>query len=172
MKPVPKPEPSSRGHGSQRNRSIVDAARERDGVCLVGLWSQDGCVPGVDVAHIRGWGAHRSSADVLENVICLCRKHHQLHENGAIPDITLQGILYHYYGYGPEPDVVQALDWIREFAQSYGLQATFRLTDALITVRYAGLFSNLTQDISWPVLERRTMLTTTVDDFLYSKTRK
>lgn len=60
--------------------------------------------------------------DVLENLICLCRKHHQAHEHGRIADITLQLILYHFYGYGPDPGTILTLEAIKNMAQDdFGL---------------------------------------------------
>jgi len=58
----------------------------------------------------------------LENLICLCRKHHQAHENGRIADITLQCILYNFYGYGPDPGTVMTLDAVKDMVQDdFGL---------------------------------------------------
>lgn len=76
---------------------IVDAARKRDGVCLIGLFMKDGCVPGYDVHHIdtRGSGGD----DVLENLICVCRKHHNQAHQKKITRGALRAALMRFYGY-------------------------------------------------------------------------
>ncbi len=76
---------------------IVEAARWRDGVCLIGLLLKDGCVPGFDVHHIdtRGSGGD----DILSNLICLCRKHHNAAHEGHITKGALRAALHRFFGY-------------------------------------------------------------------------
>ena len=71
--------------------------RKRDGCCLYGLIAKDGCVPGFDVHHLqtRGSGGDNSP----ENLICLCRKHHNEFHNGKISKEQLQAVLTRFYGY-------------------------------------------------------------------------
>lgn len=85
---------------------------------------QDGCSAGLDPAHIRGFGA--TGIDTLENVITLCRKHHNQHEDGQIEDLTLQLILYQLYGYGPDEWLVDILEAIKDFAERMGYTVTCR----------------------------------------------
>lgn len=84
---------------------------------------------GMDAAHIKSWGGGGRQADVLENMIGLCRKHHRLHENGFISDITLQLILFHWYGYGPEPWLMNWLQRIQGIARDHGLSVNFQSKD-------------------------------------------
>lgn len=72
-------------------------ARRRDGVCLAGLVLRDGCAGGVDVHHIASRGA--GGDDTLENMICLCRKHHNQAHAGRIKRGRLRAILRLYWGY-------------------------------------------------------------------------
>lgn len=77
--------------------SMIEAARWRDGVCLIGLLLKDGCVPGYDVHHIdtRGSGGD----DVLTNLICMCRKHHNDAHEGRITKGKLRTALNRFFGY-------------------------------------------------------------------------
>jgi hypothetical protein len=76
---------------------MIEAARWRDGVCLIGLLLKDGCVAGCDVHHIdtRGSGGD----DVLANLICLCRKHHNAAHDGRITRGSLRSALKRFFGY-------------------------------------------------------------------------
>jgi hypothetical protein len=58
-------------------------------------------------------------------VICLCRRHHDMHGHGDIQDLTLQMLLYHFYGYGPEEWLCNIFEEIKDIAESYGLQPRF-----------------------------------------------
>jgi hypothetical protein len=73
------------------------AARKRDGCCLYGLVAQDGCVPGFDAHHIVFKGA--GGNDAVENLICLCRKHHDQAQARRISSIRLHEVLTRFYGY-------------------------------------------------------------------------
>ncbi len=70
---------------------------KRDGVCLYGLIHKDGCSGGLDAHHIIPEGI--GGPDVDENLISLCRKHHNLAEARIIPSEVLQRILSHFFGY-------------------------------------------------------------------------
>jgi hypothetical protein len=74
----------------------IKAARKRDGCCLYGLISQDGCVEGFDVHHIETRGS--GGSDLPNNLICLCRKHHQETHAGQITKEQLRGVLKRFYG--------------------------------------------------------------------------
>lgn len=75
----------------------VERVRRRDGVCLAGLFLRDGCVTGFDVHHIASRGS--GGDDLLENLICLCRRHHNLAHAGQISRGTLRAILHLYWNY-------------------------------------------------------------------------
>ena len=99
FRPALKPGRKRRGRAVRRNRKVADAVRKRDGTCLYGIMKKDGCVPGFDPHHMTSFGSD-PRGDVLENMICLCRKHHDQAERNEIHKVELQGILYHFYGYG------------------------------------------------------------------------
>lgn len=85
-----------------KNVNATAEARRRDGVCVYGLLVRDGCSFGLDGHHIKTRGS--GGDDVPENIITLCRKHHDL-APGIDPKI-FQSILSHFYGYkyeGVEP---------------------------------------------------------------------
>jgi len=69
----------------------------RDGVCLAGMILRDGCTVGFDVHHIASRGS--GGDDTLENMICLCRRHHNRAHNGRITRGKLREILYLYWKY-------------------------------------------------------------------------
>ena len=71
--------------------------RMRDGVCLAGLILRDGCTVGADVHHISSRGS--GGDDSLENMICLCRRHHNRAHAGQISRGRLRAILYLYWHY-------------------------------------------------------------------------
>jgi len=73
---------------------------ERDRTCLWGMFCtdpNDGCQFGLDPHHVvkRSQGGD----DVAENVITLCRKHHDLAEQNRIAPVALAQILNFLYGY-------------------------------------------------------------------------
>jgi hypothetical protein len=72
-------------------------ALERDGVCLWGLRAKDGCSAGLDPHHIVFKGA--GGNDEVENLISLCRKHHDEAQARKIAAASLQGLLTYFYGY-------------------------------------------------------------------------
>jgi len=72
-------------------------ARARDGVCLYGLLHKDGCIDLLDGHHIEARG--EGGDDVLENIISLCRKHHNMAEDRRITKEELYAILALYHGY-------------------------------------------------------------------------
>lgn len=70
---------------------------KRDGVCLYGLFKRDGCSGGLDPHHIVHRGA--GGDDVEENIITLCRKHHNEAHAGKISKEELRAVLRRLYGY-------------------------------------------------------------------------
>jgi hypothetical protein len=89
---------------AKEGKRIIDpevlrwVVHERDRVCLYGLFYSDPCQFGLDPHHIE----KRSELgdDIPENLITLCRKHHDQAEENTIPKEHLQGILNALYGYG------------------------------------------------------------------------
>lgn len=75
----------------------IDGVRKRDGICLIGLFLKDGCVPGYDAHHITTKGS--GGDDIYENMICLCRKHHNDAHAGRITKGALRAALARFYGY-------------------------------------------------------------------------
>jgi 5-methylcytosine-specific restriction endonuclease McrA len=61
------------------------------------MWRRDGCSGGLDPHHIHFKGA--GGADTKENLITLCRKHHDEAQARKIPAAVLQSILNALYGY-------------------------------------------------------------------------
>lgn len=123
------------------------------------------------MAHIKGWGA--TGIDTLENVICLCRKHHQEHEHGDIPDIALQMVLYHFYGYGPDLGVLARLDWTKELAQTYGLRSEFFWTQEGLSSGFhgEGLHVNFLIPFDMLVVASEDFFQKTINGWLYEKVR-
>lgn len=81
-----------------KSRSVIDwVVRGRDGVCLYGLLKQDGCYGPLDPHHIINVGA--GGNDVEENLITLCRKHHDMAQAKRIPAEELRAILTRFHGY-------------------------------------------------------------------------
>ena len=68
----------------------------RDRACLYGM-IHSGCQFGLDPHHLkrRSQGGH----DVKENVITLCRKHHDMAEENLISYEALKSIMITIYGY-------------------------------------------------------------------------
>lgn len=71
--------------------------RSRDGFCIAGRYLRNGCTEGVDVHHIKTRGS--GGDDVRENMICLCRKHHEDAHWGRITKDQLKKWLEERYGY-------------------------------------------------------------------------
>ena len=71
--------------------------RERDGVCLYGLIARDGCSGGLDPHHIKTKGS--GGGDTKENLITLCRKHHDLAQTRRIRAGELREILQRFFHY-------------------------------------------------------------------------
>lgn len=68
----------------------------RDGVCLYGL-AHGGCQFGLDPHHITK--RSQGGEDIEENIITLCRKHHDDAEARLITASELREILTQFYGY-------------------------------------------------------------------------
>ncbi len=75
----------------------IQRVRMRDGICLAGLVMKDGCSGSVDVHHIASRGS--GGDDTLENLICLCRRHHTRAHYGKISRGRLRAILHLYWHY-------------------------------------------------------------------------
>jgi hypothetical protein len=81
--------------------------QKRDGICMVGLalpGKYGPCSAGLDPHHIINQGA--GGDDTKENLITLCRYHHDLAQSKRIPVEELRGILTKYfrYDYGAIPE--------------------------------------------------------------------
>ena len=65
-------------------------------MCLYGMFHGD-CQFGLDPHHLirRAQGGH----DTKENVLALCRKHHDMAEENLIPYEELKSIMITLYGY-------------------------------------------------------------------------
>ena len=74
---------------------------ERDRACLYGM-VHGGCQFGLDPHHIikRSQGG----TDIKENIITLCRKHHDMAEENLIKSSELARILNFLYGYGVQDE--------------------------------------------------------------------
>ena len=70
-----------------KNRAVLDyVVHKRDGICMWGLThpgEQGPCSPGLDPHHITNRGAGGDDAE--ENLITLCRWHHDLAQSHRIP---------------------------------------------------------------------------------------
>ncbi len=146
--PAPKPKPKRKGRAVRRDKSVAQSARDRDGACLYGLLYRDGCIPGYSPHHIVSFGSD-PRYDVLENLICLCHKHHRMAEERDIHPLTLQGILYHFYGYGPSDEIVSVLGEMRKSASDYGLTSVFELCAEKLTFRAIGFVSRSVKEYWW-----------------------
>jgi 5-methylcytosine-specific restriction endonuclease McrA len=78
------------------DEEAVRRVRKRDGVCLYGLIAKDGCSGGTDVHHIVSRGA--GGGDTMDNMILLCRRHHNLAHQGKITKQQLRDAVRHFYG--------------------------------------------------------------------------
>ena len=70
---------------------------ERDGTCLYGLTTGEKCSTGLDPHHIHSKGA--GGGDTKENLITLCREHHNAAQENRISASRLRHILRGLYGY-------------------------------------------------------------------------
>ncbi len=80
----------------------IERVRMRDGICLAGLILRDGCSGGYDVHHIASRGS--GGNDTLENLIVLCRRHHNMAHYGLISRGRLREILNLYWNYSYTPE--------------------------------------------------------------------
>jgi 5-methylcytosine-specific restriction endonuclease McrA len=71
---------------------------KRDGVCLWGLFKKDGCSGPLDPHHIVFRSA--GGKDAKENLITLCRKHHDQAQRHLVSKEDLFDVLRKFYGYG------------------------------------------------------------------------
>lgn len=72
-------------------------SNERDGICLVGLYTHQACSGGLDPHHIDSKGS--GGGDVPQNLITLCREHHNQAQEHKISKDELREILTAYFGY-------------------------------------------------------------------------
>jgi hypothetical protein len=148
MNPAPKPKPHRKGRAVRRDKSVAESARRRDSTCLYGLLYRDGCVPGYAPHHIVSFGSDPRQ-DVLENLICLCQKHHDMAGAHVIPAIKLRGILYHFYGYGLEESTGEVLDEMKKAAYEYGLTPLFELDNEMLNFKAVGFVSRFVRSYGW-----------------------
>jgi len=146
--PAPKPKPKRKGRAVRRNKSVAQMARDRDGTCLYGLLWRTGCIGIISPHHIVSFGSDPRQ-DVLENLVCLCKKHHDEAEARVIPAIVLQGLLYHFYGYGPTEDVIVVLDDMKRVSGEYGMTPVFALLPDMLGVRAVGFASRFAKNYQW-----------------------
>lgn len=85
----------------------IEQARQRDGCCLLGLYTQDGCSGGFDVHHIETRGS--GGDDVVTNLVCLCRKHHNLVHAGYYTKNQLRWLLWRYFRYPYKAEFVSPI---------------------------------------------------------------
>ena len=79
MRPAPKPQKR------KVDPSVYQKVMERDGCCLWGMLHQDGCAGRLHMHHITF--RSRGGDDSMENIITLCRKHHdQAHRHQISPE--------------------------------------------------------------------------------------
>lgn len=100
FRPAPKPRKKAK---KRKNRAIkIYVTDERDGVCLYGLSTGENCSAGLDPHHIKSVGS--GGKDAVENLITLCRKHHDDAQENKIRRGKLRSILkqYHDYQYSVE----------------------------------------------------------------------
>jgi len=76
---------------------IAYVGHERDGWCLYGPSRKVPCLGMLGVHHITTKGS--GGSDVPENLITLCKKHHDMAHNARITKQDLYDILARLYGY-------------------------------------------------------------------------
>lgn len=148
FRPAPKPKKKRKGRAVRRDRNVAQMARDRDGTCVYGLLFRTGCVGLLAPHHIISFGADPRH-DVLENLITLCKKHHDQAEARDIPAITLRGILYHFYGYGPDEHELPILDEMKKISGEYGLTPVFVMYEGMLEFRAIGFASRFTKTYKW-----------------------
>jgi hypothetical protein len=79
------------------DKGMITWVRDRDGYCIAGRELREQCLQGIDVHHIHSRGS--GGGDIKENLICLCRKHHNMAHNGLITRKQLEAMLERRYGY-------------------------------------------------------------------------
>lgn len=90
---------------------------------------------------------------MLENLICTCAYHHQRAQEYFIPEITQQGALYHFYGYGPPEHTVKLLDEIKWAATDVGYRVEFYLMPGGLSCKFSSLTRRRKQDYTWAHIE-------------------
>lgn len=148
FRPAPKPKKKRKGRAVRRDRNVAQAARDRDNTCLYGLLFRTGCVGMLSPHHLISFGSDPRH-DVLENLICLCKKHHDQAEAHSIPSIVLRGVLYHFYGYGPDEHELPILDEMKKIAGEYGLTSVFVMYDGQLSFKAIGFASQFIKAYTW-----------------------
>jgi hypothetical protein len=110
------------------------------------------CVPGYVPHHIKTFGSDPRN-DVLENLICVCEYHHRRAQEHFISVIELQGILYHFYRYGPPEHITELLDDLREAAHLSGYTSVFKLMPGGLHCKFVGMWRVRTKDYTWAQTE-------------------
>ena len=168
FKSFPKPKPKRKGRAVRRDKSVAQAARDRDGACLYGLLYQDGCVGMLAPHHIVSFGSDPRQ-DVLENLIVLCKKHHNEAEAHTIHAITLRGILYHFYGYGPEEHDLVILDEMRKLAADYGMTSVFIMNQDMVQINCIGFVNRFSRMLTWNQMVQPGFMDTFAADLTFSQ---
>ena len=78
------------------SKAVLDVVNKRDGRCMYGLL-HGGCSEGKDPHHIKSRGS--GGGDEPENIITLCRRHHNDAHAGRISKYELYAILTEFYNY-------------------------------------------------------------------------
>ena len=81
---------------------IAWVRNKRDKCCMWGASHKDNCSAGLDVHHIQTKGS--GGGDVQENLITLCRKHHDMAGARRIRPEELHAVLSMYYAYEYEDE--------------------------------------------------------------------
>jgi hypothetical protein len=89
--------PACPKHKRVVDKKVYQEVRDRDGTCLWGLIAKDGCVGMLAPHHIKTRGA--GGDDAKENMIVLCKKHHDEAHAHKISPQQLFDLLTFFYGY-------------------------------------------------------------------------
>ncbi len=152
--PKPGRKRKGRGQGTRRDPAVKRSAQHRDGGCLLGLFLEEAhkCLPGYVAHHIKTFGRDPRN-DVLENLICVCNYHHRRAQEYFIPEITQQGALYHFYGYGPPEHITNLLDAIKWAAHEVGYRAEFYLMPGGVSCKFMSTLRRRKKDYTWEQTE-------------------
>jgi len=118
--------------------------------------------------HIVSFGSDPRQ-DVLENLIVLCKKHHNEAEAHTIHAITLRGILYHFYGYGPEEHDLVILDEMRKLAADYGMTSVFIMNQDMVQINCIGFVNRFSRMLTWNQMVQPGFMDTFAADLTFSQ---